>query len=231
MPIEQVRRRDRRFLLIGLGLLVVIALAVGGYFYFSRSTPEKTLDAFCNAMQGQDYQTAYNQLANSLQSSETEHEFANTLRADGKVNTCTHSAANTTNNKATAKVTIVNGSGQTSSSSITLAADSGNIWKLSLFPTTPSMTLTAFCNALQNKDYATAYTQLTNAVKRLHAEAQFETDFASLTCSYSNISPSGNTATASVTFKTTSGQTANAKVALVQDGDSNNNWKIDSIQF
>jgi limonene-1,2-epoxide hydrolase len=231
MPIEQVRRRDRRFILIGLSLLVVIALAIGGYFYFNRSTPEKKLDAFCNAMQGQDYQTAYNQLSNSLQSSETELEFANTLRANGKVNSCTHSSAKTANNNATANVTIVNRSGQASSSSITLTAESGNIWKLSLFPTTPSMTLTAFCNALQNKDYATAYTQLTNAIKKLHAEAQFETDFASSTCSYSNISLTGNTATAAVAFKDSSGQIANAKVSLIQDGASNNNWKINSIQF
>jgi FHA domain len=231
MPMKQVRRRDRWFILIGLSLLIVNALVVGGYFYFNRSTPEKTLDAFCNALQGQDYQTAYNQLSNSLQSIETELDFANTLRANGKVNTCRHSSANTTNNKATANVTFITGSGQASSSSITLIADSGNIWKLSLFPTTPSITLTAFCNALQNKDYTTAYTQLTNAIKRLHAEAQFESDFASLTCAYSNISPSGSTATATVTFKNGSGQTASASVALIQDGDSNNNWKINSIQF
>jgi len=231
MPIEQVRKRDRRFILIGVALLAVIALAVGGYFIFTRSTPEKTLDAFCNAMQGQDYQTAYNQLSNSLQSSETELEFANTLRANGKINACTHSSASTTNNKATANVTIVTDSGQASISSITLTADSNNIWKMSLYPTSPSMTLTAFCNALQNKDYPTAYTQLTNAIKRLHAEAQFESDFATLTCSYSNISPAGSTATATVTFRNSSGQTASAKVSLIQDEDSNNNWKISSIQF
>jgi limonene-1,2-epoxide hydrolase len=230
LSIKQVRRRDRRFILIGLGLLVVIALAIGGYFYFTRSTPEKTLDAFCNAMQGQDYQTAYNQLSNSLQSSETELDFANTLRANGKINTCTHSSANATNNRATANVTLVTGSGQASRSSITLTADSGNIWKMSLFPTTPSMTLTAFCNALQNKDYPTAYTQLTNGIKRLRAEAQFETDFAGLTCSYSNISQTGSTASATMTFRNSSGQTASAKVALIQDGDSNNNWKINSLQ-
>ncbi len=231
VPIEQVRRRDRQFILLGVGLLVVIALALGGYFYFTRSTPEKTLDAFCNAMQVQDYQTAYSQLSNSLQSSETELEFASTLHANGKINTCTHSSANTTNNRATANVTLVTGSGQASRSSITLTADSSNIWKMSLFPTTPSMTLTAFCNALQNKDYSTAYTQLTNGIKRLHAEAQFETDFASLTCSYSNITLTGSTASATMTFKNSSGQTASAKVALIQDGDSNNNWKINSIQF
>lgn len=230
MPIEEVRRRDRRFILIGLGLLVVIALAVGSYFYFNRSTPEKTLDAFCNAMQGQDYQAAYNQLSNSLQISETELDFANTLRANGKVNTCTHSAANTTNNKATANVTIVTNSGQASSSHIILTADNGNTWKLSLFPTTPSMTLTAFCNALRNKDYPTAYAQLTSGIKRLRAEAQFETDFAGLMCSYSNISSSGTTTSATMLFKSISGQTISAKVALIQDGDSNNNWKINSIQ-
>jgi hypothetical protein len=231
MPIKQVRHRERRFILIGLVLLCMIALAVGGYFYFNRSSPEKTLDTFCNAMRGQDYQTAYNQLSNSLQSNETELEFANTLRANGKVNTCTHSSANTNNNKATANVTIITSSGQASSSSIILTADSNNIWKLSLFPTTPSMTLTAFCNGLENKDYPTAYAQLTKGIKRLRAEAQFETDFASLTCSYSDISPSGSTTTATVTFKNSSGQTASAKVALVQDGDGNNNWKINSIQF
>ena len=230
IPIQEVRRRDRRFILMGLGLLVVIALAVGSFFYFNRSTPEKTLDTFCSAMQGQDYQTAYNQLSNSLQISETELDFANTLRANGKVNTCTHSSANTTNNKATANMTIVTNSGQASSSHIILTADNGNIWKLSLFPTTPRMTLTAFCKALQNKDYPTAYAQLTSGIKRLHAEAQFETDFAGLTCSYSNISSSGSTTSATMMFKSSSGQTISAKVALIQDGDSNNNWKINSIQ-
>jgi pSer/pThr/pTyr-binding forkhead associated (FHA) protein len=231
MSIEQVRRRERRFILIGLGLLVVIALAIGGYFYFNRSTPEKTLDAFCTAIRGQDYQTAYDQLSNSLQSNETELDFANTLRANGNVDTCTHSSTNTTNNKASANVTIVTNSGKSSSSNITLTTENGNNWKLSLFPTTPGMTLTAFCNALQNKDYPTAYTQLTNGIKRLHAEAQFETDFANLTCTYSNISSSGNTASATVSFKNSSGQIARAKVALIEDGENNNNWKINSIQF
>jgi limonene-1,2-epoxide hydrolase len=231
MSFEQVRRRDRGFILLGLGLLVVIALALGGYTYFNRSTPEKTLDTFCSAMQVQDYQTAYNQLSYTLQNNETEQDFANTLRANGKVNTCSHGSASTLNNKATAKVTIVTSYGLASSSNVTLTSDGSNIWKLSLFPTTPGMTLTAFCNALQNKDYPTAFTQLTNGIKRLHAEAQFEADFVNLTCSYGNISLSGSTASTTVTFKNSSGQTANAKVMLIQDGDSNNNWKINSIQF
>src|SRR5579859_5244371 len=46
VPIEQVRRSNRRLVWIGLGGLIVIALAVFGYLYFTRSTPEKTLDVF-----------------------------------------------------------------------------------------------------------------------------------------------------------------------------------------
>jgi hypothetical protein len=182
-------------------------------------------------MQKQDYQTAYNQLSLALQNIETEGDFANTLRANGKVNTCSHGSTSTANNKATAKVTIITGNGQASSSNVTLTSDGTNTWKLSLFPTTPGMTLAAFCNALQNKDYPTAFTQLTNGIKRLHAEAQFESDFANLTCTYSNVSQSGSNASSTVVFKTSSGQIASAKVALIQDGDSTNNWKINSIQF
>ncbi len=227
VPIEQVRRRDRRFILIGVGLLVVIALAVGGYIYFTRSTPEKTLDVFCNAMRGQDYQTAFNQLSLSLQRSETELEFAHTSQAGGKVGACTHSPATTTSNLATANVTLVTGSGQSSSTTVTLIMDSGSAWKISMLPTSPGMTLTAFCNALRSGDYPTAYTQLSSRIKRLNAEAQFETDFTGLTCSYGTVSPSGNTASTTVTFRNASGQTANAAVSLIQD--SNNNWRIDSI--
>jgi pSer/pThr/pTyr-binding forkhead associated (FHA) protein/limonene-1,2-epoxide hydrolase len=231
VPIKQVRRRDRRLILIGLGLLVVIALTIGGYFYVNRSTPEKTLDAFCNALQGQNYQTAYNQLSNSIQNRETELEFSNTSRTGGKISTCTHSSANTTNNRATANMILVTGSGQTSSSIVTLMADSGNIWKISLLPTTPGMTLTAFCNALQNKDYPTAYTQLSSDIKSAHTEAQFATDFSGLTCSYSAVSPSGNTASTTLTFTNASGQIAKSTVTLIQDSNSNDIWKINSIQF
>ncbi len=229
VPIEQVRRSNRRLVLIGLGGLIVIALAISGYIFFTRSTPEKTLDVYCNAIRGQDYQTAFNQLSASLQSSETELEFAHTSQAGGKVSACTHSPTTTTNNLATANMTFVIGSGQTSSTTVSLVTDSGNTWKINMFPTSPGMTLAAFCNALQSRDYPTAYTQLSSRIKRLNAEAQFETDFGGLTCSFATVSPSGNSASSTVTFRNASGQVASAAVSLIQD--INNIWKIDSIQF
>ena len=231
VPIKQVRNRDRRLILIGLGLLVVIALAVGGYFYITRSTPEKTLDAFCNAVQGQDYQTAYNQLAPALQSGETELDFAQTLKAAGRVSICTHSSANTARNQATANVKLVTASSQTSTTTVTLITDNNSTWKLNAFPATPNMTLAAFCNALQSKDYPTAYNQLSSDIKRVHAEAQFETDFTGLMCSYDAASASGNSVLTTLTFRNATGQTAKATVHLTQVSNSNNNWKIDSIQF
>jgi hypothetical protein len=93
------------------------------------------------------------------------------------------------------------------------------------------MTLTAFCNALQNKDYPTAYTQLSSAIKRAHAEAQFEIDFSGFTCSYSAVSPSGSTVSTTVMFRNASGQIATSTVTLIQDSNSNDIWKINSIQF
>lgn len=230
VSIAELRRRNRRFLVIGLGLLVVIALAVAGYFYFTRSTPEKTLDVFCNAMQGQDYQTAFNQLSTSLQSSETELEFAHTSQAGGKVSACNHSVATTRSNQATANVTLVTGVGQSTSTTITLTTDSNSAWKISMLPSSPAMTLTAFCNALRSSDYPTAYLQLSSGIRRLNAEGQFEIDFNGLTCSYGTVSPSGSTASTIVIFKNISGRTFNTTVTLIQDTDSNSIWKIDSIQ-
>ncbi len=231
VPIKQVRRRDRRLILIGLGLLVVMALAVGGYFYITRSTPEKTLDAFCHALQGQDYQTAYNQLSPVLQSGETELDFAHTSKARGRVSACTHSSANTRGNQATANVKLVIASSQSSTSTVTLITDTDSSWKLSALPTTPNMTLAAFCNSLQSKDYPTAYIQLSSDIKRVHAEAQFETDFTGLTCSYDAASSSGNAVSTTMTFRDATGQAAKATVHLTQVSNSNNNWKINSIQF
>jgi serine/threonine protein kinase len=96
------------------------AAGVGAILYFNRSMPvnrsmpEKTLDAYCNALLEQDYLTAYNQLAASLQKDETESEFANTSRAVGKVSACTHSSANTTGNR----VSLIQDS------------ESNNVWKI-----------------------------------------------------------------------------------------------------
>lgn len=57
----------------GVVLLCVIISLVG---YAIRSTPEKTLTTYCNALKSADYQAAYNQFSQANQSQESEAQFA-----------------------------------------------------------------------------------------------------------------------------------------------------------
>src|SRR5216684_5037463 len=74
----QPQKKSRLGLWIALIVIVLLVAAgeVGGYVYLNRSTPEKTITTYCNALQSGDYQTAYNQLSSSLTSGLTESQFA-----------------------------------------------------------------------------------------------------------------------------------------------------------
>src|SRR5271157_2093338 len=175
VPIEHLRRRNRRLIWIGLGLLVVIALAVVGYIFFTRSTPEKTLDAYCSALLGQDYLTAYHQLSTSLQGGETESEFAHILEAQGKITSCTHGSANISGATSQVDLVFASSSGQSSNSTVTLIQDNGNTWKIGV-PFSPSITLLTYCHALITRDYHTLYYQFSISIKSQIGEAEYETN-------------------------------------------------------
>jgi hypothetical protein len=79
-----VQKRSRRGLWITLGailgVLLIAGIALGVIGYQNRSTPTKTLNAFCTALKGEDYHTAYNQLSKSYQNQNgSEAEFAAAL--------------------------------------------------------------------------------------------------------------------------------------------------------
>ncbi len=233
VPIEQVRRRTRRLIWIGLGLAAVIALAVVGYLFFTRPTPEKTLDTYCSALLGQDYLTAYNQLASSLQNAETESQFANILEEQGKLSSCIHGAASVNGGTASINLKMVASANQTNSV-VTLVQDNGSNWKINL-PFPPSVTLTAYCRALKNGDYQTAYDQLAGIVKSQLTEADFEaTNMQQSTqvggiasCSVSDVSEGGSAAIGTVTFLLGNGQKANNHYTLAVEGGF---WKINGAQ-
>ncbi|HZU70149.1 MAG TPA: FHA domain-containing protein [Ktedonobacteraceae bacterium] len=229
VPAAPPARRRRTWLWISLIVLVLLIAGGAALFYFARPTPEKTLDAYCQALQAQNYAAAYNQLATSLQNMETEPQYAATAQALGKTTSCMHSSANIIANTATATLTLVT-SGHTYHGTVTLLQDSSNNWKISILLSSPEMTMTTFCNALASGDYQTAYSTLSSDLKSRNTEAQFETDFAGLTCSYSKIIVSGINAAADTTFKNASGSPASAIILLVEDHNSNNDWKINGIQ-
>lgn len=82
LPLAPVKK-TRRGLWITLAVIAVLLLAglgFGAYTYVIRSTPEKTLQTYCDALKRGDYQTAYNQLENGLHRLLTEQVFAAHLR-------------------------------------------------------------------------------------------------------------------------------------------------------
>jgi hypothetical protein len=225
-----VARRGRMWIWISLGVIVILILGGVAYYYFSRSTPEKTLDAYCQALQAQNYLAAYDQLTSSLQNTESESQYAAISQALGKIAACSHSSAGIIANTATANLTLISSAGQRYNGTITLLQDNSSNWKISILLSSPDLTLNTFCNALKIGDYQSAYSELSSTLKSQHSESQFESDFGGLTCSYSKIAVSGINAAANATFTDTTGASSNGGFTLSEDHSSNNDWKISGIQ-
>ncbi|HLH61324.1 MAG TPA: FHA domain-containing protein [Ktedonobacteraceae bacterium] len=93
---------------------------------------------------------------------------------------------------------------------------------------TPQKTLDTFCNAIKNRDYQTAYGQLSSFRQTQISEADFANFFSSATsCTYSTPAVNGSSATTNLTFFTNSGS-VNGATNMVQE---NGVWKIDAINF
>lgn len=230
VPAPPPRKRGRLWLWLSV---VVAALLIGSaltFFLVTRSTPERTLDTYCNAVQVGDYQSAYNQLALTLQNLETEPQFAKTIEDGfGRVTSCTHSSASTSSNLATASLNVATGTGAINAPT-SLVQDSSNTWKISALPTTPTLTMRTFCNALEKGDMDVAYNQLSSDLHTRVSEVSFASSFTGATCTFTPVTESGSNASTTLTFNTTSGAVTGATV-LNQDSNSNNDWKISSINF
>ncbi len=80
------------FIILGsvVGGIILLCIIVSVIVYAARSTPEKTLSAYCDALKSGDYQTAYNQFSLGIQRQETEAQFASAFtRTNLKVTGCT----------------------------------------------------------------------------------------------------------------------------------------------
>ncbi len=66
------------FIILGsvIGGLLLLCVFFSVVYNLTRSTPEKTLTSYCNALKTGDYQTAYNQFSRAIQSQESEAQFA-----------------------------------------------------------------------------------------------------------------------------------------------------------
>lgn len=111
--------------------MIVLAIAISSFFligYLTRSTPDKTLDAFCNAVLQGDYQTAYDQFSTQLQHRISEPAFAALFQ--DKVTACTHGSTGDSGKSVTNYLTLVHASKGKNSDIVILTKDSNSNWKI-----------------------------------------------------------------------------------------------------
>jgi hypothetical protein len=142
-------RRRRTGLIIGLVVLLLILVGGGIAGYLAlRSTPEKTLTAFCTAVKNNDAQGAYNQFGTSITSRETEPQYAtNFAKFEAALNSplagglkdCAVSNVQQNGSTATGTITLsVNRTSTTLPINYTLDNENGS-WKIqnATLPTQP----------------------------------------------------------------------------------------------
>lgn len=121
------RRRIMPGILVVLVLVSISALLL--LQYLKSSTPDRTLDTFCRALQQADYHTAYDQFSATLQRSISEKAFAAPLSQD-RVTACTHSSAGLQGKSVLSQLKLVHASQGKNTDILTLVKDDRNNWKI-----------------------------------------------------------------------------------------------------
>ncbi len=127
----QKRRLSGRWIIVGI-LVALLIVSIPTFFtvrYITRSTPDKTLDTFCSALQQEDYQSAYAQFSTRLQRTISEAAFAAIFSRD-KVNACTHGTSDDAGNSVINNVKLVHASKGVNNDVVTLTKDSSDNWKI-----------------------------------------------------------------------------------------------------
>jgi hypothetical protein len=132
LPPVPRKRLPRLWILIG-SVVILLLLSSAATFavvsYINRSTPTKTLDAFCNAVQHEDYSAAYSQFSKQLQSKLDETVFADVLSQD-KVVSCTHGVAAESGTSTSTSLKLVHTSQGINNDMVTLTKQTNNDWKI-----------------------------------------------------------------------------------------------------
>ena len=145
----------------------------------------------------------------------------------GKITNCTVSNVDDGVGTGTISYVLTGGSASKLVVDYTLIDENGS-WKINAqHPrSTPSLTLTAYCNALVMGDYQTAYNQFTSAAQsQIGTEEQFAT-IAFKSCSLGNVNDA--TGIGTITYLRGDGNTVSANETLVKE---NGSWKINAQQF
>ncbi len=132
-PAVPPKRSNRTlFIILGsvVGGIILLCILLSIIVYATRSTPEKTLTAYCNGIKGGDYQTAYNQLSQHAQSVESEAQFAAAFTATNvKITNCSVSNTSDNGSLGNGSVTFITNVGASGTDDYQLIQESG-VWKI-----------------------------------------------------------------------------------------------------
>jgi len=120
----------RRWLVLG-GLGVVLLAVLAAVLLVSQPPSARTLDTYCTALTGGDYQAVYQQLSPRLQAAGSEQQLARLLALD-KVTSCTHGPVSQSGTRAKATLSLVHASGVKSEDVVFLVQGSDGRWKIDL---------------------------------------------------------------------------------------------------
>jgi limonene-1,2-epoxide hydrolase len=186
-----------------------------------RPTPTYTLFRFCSYLVAGDYKSAYGLYSSGYQGKTTEPDYANGF-SSGKPTNCTLGNIDDATGKGIVMITYQAGSGAVSYDEVLIKENS--TWKIDneQLHSTPTVTLGTFCNALKQKDYQTAYNQLSSDNKSSLTEADFQKNYSNIAdCSVSNADDNAGTGT--INFTLTDNTTATVDYTLAQE---NGIWKL-----
>ena len=127
------KKKRRLWLPISISILIILVVGASTFAlvsYLNRSTPTKTLDTFCSALQDGKYQTAYDQLTPTMQTNFTESQFATLLSSDS-VATCTHGMTSENGISTTTDLHLYHKvSKGTNNDKVVVTKDSHSQWKI-----------------------------------------------------------------------------------------------------
>jgi len=133
LPTPKTSRASRWIALV-IVLLLIIAGSAAYYYFQVRSSPQKTLQAYCAAFESNDAQGLYNTLSTSSQAQTSVSKIQTTLRlfdlvTGGGIKTCTVDSTQETGSTATGTVTLVANTNHSGDTTLHLVDENGT-WKI-----------------------------------------------------------------------------------------------------
>lgn len=132
-PTGMPQKKSNTGLIIAI-IVIVAVLVVGGTsaYFLTRSTPQKTLANYCDALKTGNAQELYNNLDTAQQSKTSVRQMQqamNVLKAAGGVKECVVGSVQENGSSATGSVTFTLSNGQSGTQTVSLIQENGT-WKL-----------------------------------------------------------------------------------------------------